>query len=727
MQVLPPLRRVQATPTDAPAAAATAPVKNYVLLATSNPHKRLEYARHLELYGLEVHTAAPDAFDAAVSVWRASEAHEAGAAASQAGAAALRDKRCVGVLRDAAALLRPPRRGDAATVAATEADACSWRAAPLDVVGPAEFRVELRVRMRGRAEDVRVYTAVHRGFVNPRLRAAAPLVLGFGGVVVSAETGHELPERGAAAAVADPVFGFDDIFVGAETGQTMHERRDAMGGKVTSRDAVIAAFIAEHLVKSRAWLAHAPASFPQPSETVDFSVDPASFVAEHGVLAWGARIPGVRGVLTEVLNSGVFFRAGSTRRERNYWFAGGNAGLPLVRKRDAVHEATYFMHDLGHHLPALSDLVLVRTPFGASDALAGRLYAARRMMSEAVTMVLADVLFVEGLRVVGGLTYDWRARAIWPLFEAARDGTHQRLLRGELCCVDGVDAVRYTLNLPLLVRMLHANVRYVLLGDEAPWRALVGSSPRGAAAWEAFKRKYAPYFVADWDWTVSNAAFMQAHGADLGRDWWPAVQGAQARVLGCAALMDTDAMRDLLGAGEGETPSDFVEALWTWTRDALLPLLTEPTPAEPADDAAALELPAAFAAAARLPLQPRPQRLLRAATRYLTCQLALVTKYAPQVPGPAAAVLRAVLDGLDAAADRGGMDDDGLDALRGVHEQFLELLRARSYITAADVHTYRASFPFFEPTFVTYDAAPERYDQLAAVAAAALTPLDDEE
>ncbi len=37
------------------------------------------------------------------------------------------------------------------------------------------------------------------------------------------------------------------------------------------------------------------------------------------------------------------------------------------------------------------------------------------MMSEAITLVLADVLFVHALKI-GGIHYDWTKRKIYPLF-----------------------------------------------------------------------------------------------------------------------------------------------------------------------------------------------------------------------------------------------------------------------------------------------------------------------
>ena len=76
----------------------------------------------------------------------------------------------------------------------------------------------------------------------------------------------------------------------------------------------------------------------------------------------------------------------------NYWCPGMNAGIPFVRKRDPVHEITFTAHDFGHFL--IPDLVFT----GELSANVRKTYILYRMMSEATTLVFADMLFVETLR-----------------------------------------------------------------------------------------------------------------------------------------------------------------------------------------------------------------------------------------------------------------------------------------------------------------------------------------
>ena len=129
-------------------------------------------------------------------------------------------------------------------------------------------------------------------------------------------------------------------------------------------------------------------------------------------------------------------------------------------------------------------------------------------------MVLADMLFAEGLRVVHGLGYDWTARKIWPLLREASAHMGQQLLtRADHPAPSSSDSEGsdgsyggWALNLPFLRALLSANMLFVLLGDEKEWRELIGASEAAEAAFAVYKRKFAPFFVADYEWTDRNGA-----------------------------------------------------------------------------------------------------------------------------------------------------------------------------------------------------------------------------
>jgi inosine/xanthosine triphosphate pyrophosphatase family protein len=297
------------------------------------------------------------------------------------------------------------------------------------------------------------------------------------------------------------VFGWDDIFVMASTQMTYHEMR-ALGLKRSARDQVLAGFAQEFL-----W-------FEQPVElawgelaaerAVDFGLDAERFLMEHPFYGRTFGNDGFRGVdriVRRVLAQGLFFRAARNRRERNYWLPGLNAGVPLTPKRDAFHEATFMMHDLMHF--AFPDLL----PDERRDEGARKVYLTWRMMSEAFTLVLADMIFVDGWRAEG-FPYDYGARRLHPIWATGR--------------WNGVEEA------------LTAAARWMLRADVSGWqRAGVE-----AAVIERLREKYDQYARSDWRWTGRN-------WQNLCQRRWPT-----ARWLELARAVAAKFGLDLLTVGE---------------------------------------------------------------------------------------------------------------------------------------------------------------------------------
>ena len=54
-------------------------------------------------------------------------------------------------------------------------------------------------------------------------------------------------------------------------------------------------------------------------------------------------------LLNFVLNErGMFLKVWQLEGQKNYWNSTYNGGLPIVRKRDPVHEGTFMLHDIWH-------------------------------------------------------------------------------------------------------------------------------------------------------------------------------------------------------------------------------------------------------------------------------------------------------------------------------------------------------------------------------------------
>lgn len=363
-------------------------------------------------------------------------------------------------------------------------------------------------------------------------------------------------------------------------------------------------------------------------------------------------------------------------------------------------------------------------------------------------MVLADMLFAEGLRVVHGLGYDWTARKIWPLLREASAHTGQQLLtRTEHPAPGNSDSESssaggyggWSLNLPFLRALLSANMRFVLLGDEREWRELIGASEAAEVAFAVYKRKFAPFFVADYEWTDRNGACVRVcaaaptlfvrtppcrrcAAADMGKQaglaaWWATVARLRDSLgLSCLDIQSVDEYAAELGhpaaataasaAASTEsppadwTPQELVSAVFShsWST-LLLPQLSAPHP---------------------VPELPRPARLFRAFARHSLGQYA-VFSHIPAVHQPLQASIVHALEGqLATLARAGGADLSDVRRGRAVYGAFIDQLVRELRVTADDAAVFRQIFPLFEPRYVTYDANPDLYDSLAAVASRVL-------
>jgi adenylate kinase len=460
----------------------------------------------------------------------------------------------------------------------------------------------------------------------------------------------------ASGEVSD-AFGWDAAFRTRALGRSYHELR-AAGLKHSARDRVLSQFALDQLyLRERADLNYAPQN---QDSTVDFSRDAARFVAEHPWLRGLDRSrPGVGRLIDSVAEDGLFFRSAQNRRERNYWLPGLNAGVPLTAKRDALHEATFLVHDLMHF--AQPDLVFTGE-VGGEYEVARNVYSAWRMVSEACSLVLADMLFVADVRAAGA-EYDFAKRQIFPLYEAVRGRAGD----------DWLTAMR---------TLVRANVRYALLGDSSGFEALAPEGDPGgvfADALDRYKQKYEGYFRADHRWTVANFDEMHRRRAVFAR--WSAMVGE--RRLASLGLVTVDALvRRLRSEDDGS-----LDTLEGTVEQVLRVVLDE------------LESRARSGAVER---RTEAQRKTRAFSRWVVgqCMMFAAWEFVPRSRPIATAILRAIDDAV--------IDDAVIERVRARMSDHVAELVAEGMLSEDDRRTYDGVFPLFEPKYVAYDSKADR-------------------
>lgn len=179
-----------------------------------------------------------------------------------------------------------------------------------------------------------------------------------------------------------------------------------------------------------------------------------------------------------MLNQGAWFRASETRVQGLYWCPGLNAGIPLIPKpKDPSHEKTFENHDFTHF--NMPDLV-----FDGKDSKLHKLvYIAYRLMSECITLVMADMIFVNGM-VKKGFTYSTvNQRKIYPLF--------QEMEKKNPNFEDNLE--------PFIHEILKGSFEYCFYGDTSRWISMMETDVSSQ-----FTDKYDAYFLEDFRWTLHN-------------------------------------------------------------------------------------------------------------------------------------------------------------------------------------------------------------------------------
>ena len=426
------------------------------------------------------------------------------------------------------------------------------------------------------------------------------------------------------------VFDWDSAFTSA--GGTLEDMA-ALGLKNSAREQCLSAF-------ARASLHHKAAKTLRWTE-----VEPASWSLDGTLLTAHPlyqELPAQLGsTLAYIVDQGVFFRGAKSRRDGNYWFPGLNGGLPYVPKSDPIHEGTYMFHDVMHQL--MPDLV-----FDGADSIDHkRIYIAYRMMSEAVSLVLADMVFTHALAAGGKHPeYDFTQRKIYPLYlelpQAQRD------------------------DLPWLLRQV---IGFVLRGDP-------GQLPVDTEAWKQFAAKYSRFFVADFQWTRMNWQNLVARSRMV-RGWIDLVKPETFAAQGVWFI--SDLVQEI---GRGRDLAAMSDALFdlVWRR-RIAPALGYRWPAD----------------------------LDRSRTtgfrRWLTGQLAMFACYAPVVPMPPLASELAAR-----ARDQRAFTPAEIEDIRGQFHTYVKGLALSGVISDDDAAIYPDLFPLFDPFFLRdYDVAQQEF------------------
>ena len=437
-------------------------------------------------------------------------------------------------------------------------------------------------------------------------------------------------------------FGFDSIFVITDLGKTYHELKE-MGFKLSARDHCISEFIKKFLYRTTlADWKHTPQHFEKPLE---LHRDPYSFFEMNPRVNNIVSLKyGIPNMIKHVLNRGLFFRACQNRRQGLYWFPGLNAGIPFTSKpKDPLHELVYFIHDMCHQ--AIPDLIYN----GNHSHIVRFTYIAYRLMSEAVTLVCADMSFVNSL-FESGFNYETvDGRKIYPFFKSMNVNLSKT---------------------NELFNLMRDNMLFCLMVDPSGFEK---RNPDPEKLSE-FVSKYEKFFIQDFKWTAHNYDDMNSR-PDTYNKWWQHVNSWQKN----NKLLTINDFINLLGSDFSWFVENDIRNACNMIFDKILELYVIP----------------AFSVECKLQsFEIRYDNMFR---RYMMGQAYIFFRFDFLDNSKYLEPLNKIM------SQNGLISPNQGEIIRQFYDEYLIHLKQLSLITDDDFITFKEIYPLFEPMILSYD------------------------
>ncbi|MBX9685623.1 MAG: hypothetical protein K2X27_02910 [Candidatus Obscuribacterales bacterium] len=451
---------------------------------------------------------------------------------------------------------------------------------------------------------------------------------------------------------------WDDIFVLKRSESSYLRERDLFEGKASARQLAIGQFICDFVhFKQLKDLSYKP---HKPSQAVDFHPElSAASVLRRNEFVQMAELHsspwGLGNLVCNLTNAGSFFRSADSRRSGNY-FLPPLSGIPRFQKPDPFHETTFQFHDYCHQ--AMPDQLYT----GISGPAHRHVYVVARLMSEGLSLVLADMLFVNAIKAAD-FKYDFSARKINQLFDALDLPGKSR--RGQL------------------KTLLAANIDFANLGDSSGFCRMLRDGEQASQALEAHTSTYKHFFVPDLIWSAENYDDMCKRSAEFSA--WSELIGKDLFQRARLLLLDdlVTALRD-----EGADLSSYrssVKPVFEHVFERILsPQLEAASPLADEDS------------------------ISNAFLRYMIGQCFIYGKFC-RVP----AFLARGKDMASRLRETSRFTQEQIEQIRQSYNQDLLWLYQRGLIGPEDLKTYEQICPLFAPTFLSYDFSKTPYNSVA--------------
>lgn len=445
---------------------------------------------------------------------------------------------------------------------------------------------------------------------------------------------------------------WDDIFIPHRGYRNFEQERDFIG-KISARQHTLSQFICDFV--SFKGLKDVSCNPHHPTKAVDFAPEKSlEQVVRNNPFISMARLDqspwGLGNFLTHIINDGAFFRSARSARSGNY-FCPPISGIPRHMKPDYFWETTFQFHDDCHQ--GIPDHIFS----GQTSVEHRNVYIAARLMSEALTIIMADMLFIEAMQNCG-FQYDYTARKISPLFSSL--------------------ALPQTTKENQLKALLWANVAFANLGDEKPYRDML--KPNCEDQLSGYTETYKNFFVPDLIWSVENYDDMVKRHETFST--WTSIVGTDLFARAKLPLLD-DLVDNLKARGADlSTYKSSVMPVFEYLFEKMIVPKLKPVPSLPSE-----------------------QSQSNAFLRYMIGQISMYAHY----------------QHVDGMVERGQFmaqqlrehaifTQSDISRIRAKHREDLEHLSKLQIITADELGMYTQIHPIFSPRFLRYDFDKTPYD-----------------
>mmetsp|Transcript_35964 Transcript_35964/g.56241 ORF Transcript_35964/g.56241 Transcript_35964/m.56241 type:complete len:472 (+) Transcript_35964:503-1918(+) len=326
------------------------------------------------------------------------------------------------------------------------------------------------------------------------------------------------------------------MFVNPRTGKTNQECAASQWQKNSARQISLSDFVGTYLFYKRpVGLKHYKELRPRiacdfsPEMSVEKFTANNKYFTNKNIDKWFTK-----NMLSYAFNEGVFFKSSTSRPVKNY-FSPPFGGVPLTPKKCDIEETVFMTHDIGHHL--VPDLIVNfsspgHSPSSVDSVVHLHVYVAWRMISEATTMIFADMFYADSLvtsdpELEKGV--DRRIFGLWKVLDLKKEGldTEEKLA--------------------LMKKIWRANVHYAVLGDDSDFRGMVIEGEKGEEGIKNFKNHFEKFFIGDHNWTYKN--YNNMTNSDSSYPRWVDLVGAEIFEKKCDLFLLDDVVHKLRNGG----------------------------------------------------------------------------------------------------------------------------------------------------------------------------------